>query len=251
MVIPVILFLAPILSGSLVFLLKSSTENSIKLLLAFSGSYLFSISVLHLIPEIYSSSTGMTIGVYVLVGFFIQILLEFFSGGIEHGHIHTHGTHNDSDHNHGVTDTHVSNVGQINLALPILISLCIHAFVEGMPLANQALESGNTKTLLLGIVLHKMPIAFVLMSLLLYRGIKTPSAIAVLIFFALAAPMGYAVSMETTVIHSHPHEVMAVVVGIMLHVSTTILFESSANHRFNFYKIIIIIFGAAMAFLNL
>lgn len=249
MVIPVILFTAPILCGLLVFLFKNNTENGIKLLLAFSGSYLFSISVLHLIPEIYGSTTGMTIGVYVLAGFFIQVLLEFFSGGIEHGHIHTHGSHNDNEHHHNADE--LPNNGQLRLELPILISLCIHAFVEGMPLANQVLESGNTKTLLLGIVLHKMPIAFVLMSLLLYRGIKTSTAIMVLIFFALAAPMGYAVSFGTTIIHSHPHEVMAIVVGIMLHVSTTILFESSSNHRFNFYKIIIIIFGASLAFLNM
>ncbi|PCH91162.1 MAG: hypothetical protein COB85_09455 [Bacteroidetes bacterium] len=231
--IPIILFLAPVLSGSLVFLFKNNTENNIKLLLAFSGSYLFSISVLHLIPEIYSSSVGTSIGIFVLIGFFIQVLLEFFSGGIEHGHIHTHG------------DSHTK------VALPILISLCIHAFMEGMPLANETLMSGNTLTLLLGIVLHKMPIAFVLMSLLLFRKTKTPLAIGILILFALAAPAGYAISSSSTSIHSHPHEITAIVVGILLHVSTTILFESSSNHRFNFYKIIIIIFGASLAFINM
>lgn len=249
MLIPAILFLAPILSGSFVFLFRNSTENNIKLLLAFSGSYLFSIAVLHLIPEIYTSSSGMGIGIFVLLGFFIQILLEFFSGGIEHGHIHTDGSDHDDDNDHGAED--LPNEGHLKLELPILISLCIHAFVEGMPLANEALLSGNTKTLLLGIVLHKIPIAFVLMSLLLFRNTKTPKAIGILVLFALAAPAGYAVSLGTDTFHSHPHEVTAVVVGIMLHVSTTILFESSSNHRFNLYKIIIIIFGASLAFLNI
>jgi hypothetical protein len=42
---------------------------------------------------------------------------------------------------------------------------------------------------------------------------------------------------------------MAVVVGIFLHISTTILFESSNNHRFNIIKIATVLGGAATAVL--
>jgi hypothetical protein len=44
--------------------------------------------------------------------------------------------------------------------------------------------------------------------------------------------------------------IMAVVVGIFLHISTTILFESSENHRFNLIKFLIILLGAAIAFIG-
>jgi uncharacterized membrane protein YadS len=43
---------------------------------------------------------------------------------------------------------------------------------------------------------------------------------------------------------------MATVIGIFLHISTTILFESNVDHRFNFYKMIAIIIGAGIAVLN-
>jgi hypothetical protein len=39
-------------------------------------------------------------------------------------------------------------------------------------------------------------------------------------------------------------------VGIFLHISTTILFESSENHRFNLIKFLVIILGAGLAFMG-
>src|SRR6478609_6807655 len=82
------LFLSVIVSGLSVLFINISSKN-LKLLLSFSGAFLFAISVLHLIPEIYASGAANA-GVYILIGFFAQILLEFFSEGIEHGHIHIH-----------------------------------------------------------------------------------------------------------------------------------------------------------------
>jgi hypothetical protein len=38
-------------------------------------------------------------------------------------------------------------------------------------------------------------------------------------------------------------KIMAIVIGIFLHISTTILFESSSNHRFNFMKMVVIVIG--------
>jgi small basic protein len=40
---------------------------------------------------------------------------------------------------------------------------------------------------------------------------------------------------------------LAAVVGMFLHISTTIIFESSENHKFNFVKLLSIIFGVALA----
>jgi ZIP family metal transporter len=46
------------------------------------------------------------------------------------------------------------------------------------------------------------------------------------------------------------HNLMsAVVVGIFLHISSVILFETSENHQFNYRKLGVIVIGFAMAFL--
>ena len=47
------------------------------------------------------------------------------------------------------------------------------------------------------------------------------------------------------------NEIMAMVIGIFLHISTTILFESSDGHKFSWQKILAIIVGACGAILSL
>jgi hypothetical protein len=41
---------------------------------------------------------------------------------------------------------------------------------------------------------------------------------------------------------------MAVVIGIFLHVSTSILFETEENHRYNLQKFVTVCFGILVAF---
>ena len=85
----IILFLAALLGGLAVFLFKKENTKNLKLVLSFSGAYLFAITILHLMPDVYESGNKYT-GLFVLLGFSFQIILEQFSEGIEHGHIHTH-----------------------------------------------------------------------------------------------------------------------------------------------------------------
>ncbi|MGQ0827768.1 MAG: ZIP family metal transporter [Bacteroidota bacterium] len=231
----ILLFLSVIISGVSVLFINISSKN-LKLVLSFSGAYLFAISVLHLIPEIYLSGTPY-IGVYILAGFFAQILLEFFSEGIEHGHIHIHK----HDHHH--------------TAFPyaMMIGLSIHSFLEGMPLANTS--TASHQSLLTGIIFHNIPIAIALMTMLLHSHISKQQAILWLIVFALITPLGtftsYAIGENMIGNFSvYFDRIMAVVVGIFLHISTTILFESSENHRFNLLKFIVILMGAGFALLS-
>ncbi|MBA3706583.1 MAG: ZIP family metal transporter [Bacteroidetes bacterium] len=232
----IILFLTVIISGTSVLYINISSKN-LKLILSFSGAYLFAISVLHLIPEIYSSGTA-NIGVYILIGFFAQILLEFFSEGIEHGHIHIHK----HDHKHSV------------FPYAMMIGLSIHSFLEGMPLADFTISSHQS--LFTGILLHNIPIAIALMTMLLQSHISKTNAIMWLIVFALITPLGtftsYAIGQNIIGGFSiYFDKIMAVVVGIFLHISTTILFESSENHRFNLLKFVVILLGAGFALLSI
>lgn len=229
------LFLSVIVSGIAVLFVNISSK-SLKLVLSFSGAYLFAISVLHLIPEIYASSSE-DIGLYILIGFFMQILFEFFTEGIEHGHIHIH-------HHQGHTH-----------AFPwaMMLGLSIHSFLEGMPLADSSNDS--YQSLLTGIVLHNIPIAIALMTMLIKSHIEKKVAVLSLVIFALVTPLGALTShlIGANMIGDFSvyfDKIMAVVVGIFLHISTTILFESSENHRFNLIKFLIIILGAALAFVG-
>jgi hypothetical protein len=50
---------------------------------------------------------------------------------------------------------------------------------------------------------------------------------------------------------NYQNEIMAIVVGIFLHISTTILFESSNGHKFSMQKVLAIIIAAFIAVLSL
>jgi zinc and cadmium transporter len=224
-------------SGISVFFFSGIRKQVLKLLLAFSGAYLFALCMLHLIPEVYHS-TSANIGIYILIGFFLQVALEIFSEGIEHGHMHIHKNRKQA------------------FPLALILGLCIHSFLEGMPLVQNFSDEKVRNSLLAGIILHHIPVAIALMSMLLDSGIKKSSALFYLMLFACMAPFGAIASTlisegAISNLSSYFDKIMALVIGIFLHISTTILFESSEEHRFNYYKLVTILFGAGLALVTL
>jgi zinc transporter ZupT len=163
--------------------------------------------------------------------------MEYFSGGIEHGHIHVHK-------------------GQ---AMPwaLFISLSIHSIIEGIPLGNdvdplhQLHHHDHKLSLFWGIVFHQIPVAIALMTLLLNTSLRKGMAWLVLLLFGMMTPLGLLIGlkvpMEQTGI-SVP-VVLGVVIGMFLHISTTIIFETSENHKFNLLKLSSVIAGIAGALL--
>ena len=231
----ILLFMSVTCAGLFYFFFKKTNSTYLKLSLAFTGSYLFAISMVHLIPGVFTSD-NLNIGYFILFGFFLQLVLEYFSQGIEHGHIHVH-------HSHGHKNT---------FPVAMMAGLCIHSFLEGMPLAGNFKHDHANHSLLTGILLHHLPVAFALVSMLTSSGISKTWTIINLLIFAMMAPAGAALSVmlsETDLFHisQYFNQIMAVVIGIFLHISTTILFESSSDHRFNLYKLVVIIFGAMLA----
>ena len=190
-----------------------------KLILAFSGSFLLSIIVIDMLPHIFKDK-AFNPGIWIMMGIVFQIFLEFFSKGAEHGH------------------THQSTNNKFPWIL--IASLSIHAFVEGMPLSNQP-------ELLIGIIVHKIPIGMVI-TLLLWE-VKTPitQKLVALSVFALMTPLGNFVWNTALNFESITIIIDAIVVGILLHISTTILFESSEGHVFNVQKFVAILAGIFFA----
>jgi zinc transporter ZupT len=227
----ILLFSSSLLGGLAIFLFKKDNSNRLKLVLSFSGAYLFAITVLHLMPDVYSSNNPQ-IGLFILGGFLLQIVMEQFSEGIEHGHIHKH------NHQHLV------------FPFGIMISLCLHAFLEGMPLAQ-----GEHKELVYGIALHHIPAAFALGSVLIENKLSVIKISGLIILFALMSPLGYWLSYHVEQgsigdIELYFDQIMAVVIGIFLHISTTILFESSVDHKFNLKKMVAVLLGIGIALIG-
>lgn len=216
----ILLFASVIIGAALVEIIKVKNNNKLQLLLTFSGAYLLSVSILHLLPVIFTNDSQKYIGIYILFGFLIQIILEHFSKGIEHGHGHFRNR-------------------QI-IPFSVVISLCLHAFLEGIPLAGQ-LHGHAHNALLTGVVLHKLPVAIVLMTLFVQSNIGKKSSYVLLLIFAIMSPLGVLTGEFFTTLVNYQNEIMAIVIGVFLHISTTILFESNTDHKFNLQKIIIII----------
>jgi hypothetical protein len=61
------------------------------------------------------------------------------------------------------------------------------------------------------------------------------------------APLGILTGNLVQDIGHYHKEIMAVIVGIFLHISTTILFENSEGHKFNIRKLVAIGIASCLA----
>ena len=214
-----------VVAGAIAFMgFKLGEPGKIKLITAFTGAYLMALTCLHLLPDVFAGShehsADVALGAFVLLGFFLQIVLENFSGGIEHGHIH-----------------HTRKT----IPFAMIAGLCLHAFLEAMPLTH-----AHGPHLLVGIAVHKFPVSIVLLGMLMRNRNSQKRAYGLLAVFALMAPVGAFIG-NLSFLERHAPYLLAMVIGIFMHVSTTILFESSEDHHYNRRKGIAILLGAGLA----
>ena len=218
-------FVLPILAVVVGYLLslfiKPASSTGFQLLLSFSGAFLLSITVLELLPEVYTSGEEH-VGIFIMLGLLIQIFLEYLSKGVEHGHMHHHEE-------------------KAKFPLLLLAGLSLHALLEGFPLRT-------TEDLLHGVVIHKIPVAAILSAFLLHSNLGKGKVVLFLGFFALMTPAGSWIQSSFTWLEEYSAYIHATVIGIFLHVSTTILFEASKNHSFNASKLTAIISAILLAF---
>ncbi len=200
-------------------------KNSwLKFITTFSGAFLFGLAFLHILPEIFiESDKPYYIGFWILGGFFIQLLLEFMSKGIEHGHAHLHST---------------------KMPITLLLALGVHAILETTPLhvGDHGHDHGHSN-LFWGIMFHKIPVSLVLAGLI--SELKSSKNIGLLLFigFGLCGPIGYYAGQYIPLLQQYHVELLALVLGLLLHISTTILYESTSSHKFNGYKLLAVCLG--------
>jgi zinc transporter ZupT len=219
------IYLLPIFAvfiGSLlIYLWRPKDLRSIKLLLAFSGAFLLGTTITSLIPSVFTNGNE-DISYWILAGIIIQIMLEQLSKGAEHGHIHT---------------------SEKRIPLTLVTGLYLHALIEGFPIHRH-------NDLLWAIIIHKLPIAMLLTLVIWQTKFKFYKKVIVLIGFAIMTPLGSYLNFYTPILQPYSLHITALVVGVLLHISTTILFESSENHNFNISKLLVIVIGLGLSILK-
>ena len=172
----------------------------------------------------------------MLAGFFGQLLLDVFSQGVEHGHVHHEPAHNPHEQ-------------AARVPFLLLGALVVHSFLEGSILVRTpevGQMSRNFYAIVVGVALHHMPAAFALATLLRLRLGTFRRVWPWLLVFALASPVGIVFSNYVVLAEllrgGFYAALLGLVAGNFLHVSTTILFETSPEHRLNWPKL-----GATLA----
>lgn len=245
------LFGAALAGGILAFIMRRSNPRILKLIMALTGAFIFGITLVHLLPELYESEEQY-IGAFILLGFFLQIAIEHLSHGIEHGHVHVP---------HGGAST--------GFAISIFIGLAVHCFMEGMPIAGmkelgEHAHNGVAEVhehnhaheyILFGVMSHKAPAAFALVLILLQSGFSRLTTALFLIMYAAMSPLGAATASwlgSADIIGGRAFTlIMALVVGSFLHISTTILFESEEHHhQFSWQKSLAVLAGFLLSLVS-
>ena len=216
-------FFAVVFGAGLALVFKTKNSFYTKLLLSFSGSFLLALTLFELLPEVYHHLDAKTTGLFIMAGILLQIILEYFSKGAEHGHIHIHKH-----------ETHFPWL--------LFISLCIHSFLEGFPIHQH-------NDMVYGVLIHKIPIATLLTMYLIQSHFKKIQIFGFLALFAIMTPLGTLISHSIAMASYMIFYMNAIVIGIFLHISTTILFESSEGHKIHLSKLLVIILGVVVAFL--
>lgn len=241
-----ILFASCLLSGSLVFVLKKQ-DKLLSYIGVFGGAFLLAVCFVHLLPEALTlqgethvcsehshehshSHSILSVGLFVLIGFVLQLVLELLSNGAEHGHLHDEG--------------HDCSKSSFLPALMILLGVSIHAFLEGFALVvNQEVNY----SLLIGVVLHNIPIAMLVVNAFMLAGSSKIKAFGFLSVFAVMGVLGSVLSIYLDFLQDYMGYVIGFVVGILLHVSISTLFDSKESHKYNFVRFIVVITAFLLA----
>lgn len=235
------IYIFPLLSVVLGYLIATfiqpKNKKNLKLLLAFSGAFLLSLTVMHLLPEVYEAEARLheghnhiheghshgtsIIGLFIMIGIVFQIILEYFSKGAEHGHVHGHDKMN-------------------TIPWLLFFSLCLHALLEGMPISQH-------NELAYGIAIHHFPIAIILTLFFINAELNKKAILFFMLVFAFMTPLGTYISSNLTFLTEYYTQISGIVIGILFHISSTIIFESSEGHKFNLAKLIAIVLGIGLA----
>lgn len=185
-------------------------DNVVRGITVFGGAFLLGVCFLHLVPEM--AECGQRLPFYaVLLGFLIQQLLDGLTAHAEHGHLE---------------GERLTVKGESMLGL--MVGLSLHALLEGMPLVG--VDGQVDRSLLYGIVIHNIPVALIMVGMMMGHGYSFWRVLCLLLLFGAMSPLGslfniYVLQPDEGV----QHIIQGLVVGVLLHVSSSILFDHKHN----------------------
>lgn len=231
------LFLSSMLSGVLLFVVGRK-ERILKYVSIFGASFLFAVCFVHMLPEALGHSFhahahvhggGLSAGMFVLLGFLLQLFLEFISKGAEHGHLHD--------------DNRRFSHNEYLSALMMLLGVCIHAFLEGFAFVS---DGRFNYSLLSGVIIHNIPISMIIVASFMKVCTSRFMPFVYLAVFAMMGVLGSLFASSLAFLQDCQPYVLCFVVGILMHVSITTLFDSSESHQYNFIRFTIVVAAFAL-----
>lgn len=231
------LFILTFLGGMLPIIVPSWNKKYASNLLIFSGAFLFAVCIGHILPEAFHAGHNLNVGALVVGGFFFQFILQRLTHGIEHGH--------DCEHHHNDAT-----------AWSLFGGMAIHSFIEGLPLSTGFFKMETLIPLYTAIVLHKIPMAIIIISLFSKKGqIPKTKSFLILALFAMITPMaagiGYWVNYNIPGFQEALHWVIPIIAGSFLQIATTIFYESAnGHHKIDRIKWVMIIIGVLLGIVS-
>jgi len=221
-------------------------------LMAFSGAYLFSITIVHLLPELFERTANHKItAICLLIGFFLQIIIELFLPSHDH-------------HPKGNTTNHTP--------IALLIGLCLHGLLEGTALLHDhhghdfsghtheghSHDAHNSQVMLslplfLGVILHHIPAALALAAVLFVHFGNKLRTYVLFTYFALATPIGiwisYGLTSSALLSADYTNYFFALVAGNFLHIATSI-FSGHGQKKKRLGAFMSLLLGVGLAILS-
>lgn len=212
------------------FMIKKPGRLVMQDMLSLSGAFLFGVLILELIPDIFHEE-GHSAGILFIAGFFLQTGMDYWTSGIEHGHLHVPPTAGRS------------------FVFSLFIGLGLHAILDGLPFAGIDFHGHQHGSIYLAVLLHKLVEGFTIFIILGMMGYATRITWLYLSLFSLITPLGMALFSSIPFLLGHFHQVLAFAGGSLLHVAVTILFESEHKHHHGMpvRKLISILIGLILA----
>lgn len=212
--------------------LRLRTSKLVGFTVVFSGSFLMGISLFGLMPELFDNIRQA--GLWIVLGFLLQIVLEKYTGGLGHGHIHAH------------------DIPRSELVL--YGGLMLHALFEGYSAGlTNYLQPHTVSGMVVGISIHEVPAAFSLSVLMQTRYKRKGNSMLLLALYALATPIGYSAGIylhsQHLISENTSQIITAIIAGTFLHISTTIVFENSLRKREGLSKWAVILLGLLISYI--
>ena len=176
------------------------SKSVIRIFMALSAGILLGICGFHLIPESIEHVGNLSV-IGILLGFFIPIFLERFSKKEDY------------------KSNHHGDLPLFNMLTFIAFSM--HSFVDGLLLNNEMVSHSAGMATIIGVITHKLPVAFSLMTILKTHLQEKRKLYIFLGCFVLMTPLGAILGYE--VIANLPMSVVvqlsSITAGIFLYIA--------------------------------